>query len=104
MPVNTASSAKWKMPYTSPRKMITLSRFSSLRRSRQRAMPSPPSSAVLTLGVVAVSCVDVVGVVADLACHKRPLPPRSEEHTSELQSRGHLVCRLLLEKKNDTNK
>src|SRR5437870_6498915 len=32
----------------------------------------------------------------------RPLlavPLRSEEHTSELQSRGHLVCRLLLEKK-----
>src|SRR5690625_6466076 len=27
---------------------------------------------------------------------------RSEEHTSELQSRGHLVCRLLLEKKNYT--
>src|SRR5690625_2793502 len=27
-------------------------------------------------------------------------PQRSEEHTSELQSRGHLVCRLLLEKKN----
>src|SRR5690625_5752287 len=25
---------------------------------------------------------------------------KSEEHTSELQSRGHLVCRLLLEKKN----
>src|SRR2546422_2426065 len=27
---------------------------------------------------------------------------RSEEHTSELQSRLHLVCRLLLEKKNET--
>src|SRR2546429_7353848 len=27
---------------------------------------------------------------------------RSEEHTSELQSRLHLVCRLLLEKKNST--
>src|SRR5439155_27255392 len=27
------------------------------------------------------------------------LTTRSEEHTSELQSRGHLVCRLLLEKK-----
>src|SRR5690625_7031678 len=26
---------------------------------------------------------------------------RSEEHTSELQSRGHLVCRLLIEKKKD---
>src|SRR2546422_2721796 len=28
--------------------------------------------------------------------------PRSEEHTSELQSRLHLVCRLLLEKKKQT--
>src|SRR2546429_2543863 len=30
-------------------------------------------------------------------------PARSEEHTSELQSRLHLVCRLLLEKKNTCN-
>src|SRR3712207_7352206 len=30
---------------------------------------------------------------------RRPRPPRSEEHTSELQSRQYLVCRLLLEKK-----
>src|SRR2546429_6632366 len=30
------------------------------------------------------------------------LPGRSEEHTSELQSRLHLVCRLLLEKKKET--
>src|SRR5690625_1771652 len=29
---------------------------------------------------------------------------RSEEHTSELQSRGHLVCRLLLEKKKQVHK
>src|SRR3989442_7994684 len=44
--------------------------------------------------------------------HERPIagkivahgrgPPRSEEHTSELQSRPHLVCRLLLEKKKKT--
>src|SRR3712207_8991242 len=39
----------------------------------------------------------------------RPIPPstrsctRSEEHTSELQSRQYLVCRLLLEKKNKTS-
>src|SRR3712207_6978734 len=31
---------------------------------------------------------------------RRPAAPRSEEHTSELQSRQYLVCRLLLEKKN----
>src|SRR3990170_7355926 len=35
----------------------------------------------------------------------RPFPPahRSEEHTSELQSPDHLVCRLLLEKKKNFN-
>src|SRR5256884_4777057 len=32
-------------------------------------------------------------------CGVRVKMPRSEEHTSELQSRLHLVCRLLLEKK-----
>src|SRR3712207_7380336 len=31
------------------------------------------------------------------------VPARSEEHTSELQSRQYLVCRLLLEKKNNTS-
>src|SRR3712207_7507596 len=38
----------------------------------------------------------------DLACWLLDRPreiPRSEEHTSELQSRQYLVCRLLLEKK-----
>src|SRR2546422_4420040 len=34
-----------------------------------------------------------------VARRRRGLPWRSEEHTSELQSRLHLVCRLLLEKK-----
>src|SRR5437870_2604093 len=33
----------------------------------------------------------------------RRMLQRSEEHTSELQSRGHLVCRLLLEKKKNQN-
>src|SRR6201981_1996617 len=45
----------------------------------------------------------------DYACGRRLvamlpewLPARSEEHTSELQSRPHLVCRLLLEKKKNS--
>src|SRR3712207_6854139 len=39
-----------------------------------------------------------------LACGEywRQTADRSEEHTSELQSRQYLVCRLLLEKKNNT--
>src|SRR5689334_24138359 len=36
----------------------------------------------------------------DRGCRRSP-PRRSEEHTSELQSQFHLVCRLLLEKKNE---
>src|SRR5439155_22560690 len=36
---------------------------------------------------------------ADFQRHLPMGDVRSEEHTSELQSRGHLVCRLLLEKK-----
>src|SRR5690625_5531382 len=55
---------------------------------------------------------EILVVVAD---SPRPVPPcgacrqvlselRSEEHTSELQSRGHLVCRLLLVKKNKNYK
>src|SRR5439155_2952025 len=37
----------------------------------------------------------VTSMIVTAACNAA----RSEEHTSELQSRGHLVCRLLLEKK-----
>src|SRR5947207_10792127 len=41
-----------------------------------------------------------------VSCSDSPLghsrPPRSEEHTSELQSHSDLVCRLLLEKKKRT--
>src|SRR5438874_10089561 len=38
------------------------------------------------------------GYVAEVL-EPEKIPPRSEEHTSELQSRRDLVCRLLLEKK-----
>src|SRR5687768_18274773 len=47
------------------------------------------------------------GISVFISSPIKPLPTggwsmRSEEHTSELQSRLHLVCRLLLEKKNGT--
>src|SRR5439155_18710311 len=47
---------------------------------------------------------DRVGQLLDVFHEPRVLDDRdrSEEHTSELQSRGHLVCRLLLEKKKST--
>src|SRR5438309_12073159 len=45
---------------------------------------------VATLTAVSLSAITVTGIAT---------APRSEEHTSELQSQFHLVCRLLLEKK-----
>src|SRR5437870_10450126 len=50
---------------------------------------------------------DAHGTAIEISARKAGVAPeewiekihRSEEHTSELQSRGHLVCRLLLEKK-----
>src|SRR2546429_5697685 len=44
----------------------------------------------------------VLAFCASTACRRSGIPIRSEEHTSELQSRLHLVCRLLLEKKKNT--
>src|SRR5688572_32330753 len=42
---------------------------------------------------------EVVRITAGRPRRRRSGPPRSEEHTSELQSQSNLVCRLLLEKK-----
>src|SRR5690625_6909662 len=61
----------------------------------------PPRSTLFPYTTLFRSTLDLLGVqpddplldVGDLVEH------RSEEHTSELQSRGHLVCRLLLETK-----
>src|SRR5438552_14777093 len=41
---------------------------------------------------------------AQFAVDRAPRADRSEEHTSELQSPDHLVCRLLLEKKKKTRR
>src|SRR5690625_6197328 len=46
----------------------------------------------------------LVGPVSDHTANLIVAQLRSEEHTSELQSRGHLVCRLLLEKKKKYSK
>src|SRR2546430_10322680 len=50
----------------------------------------------------AVGGVRVPGAVGGTPGATVPIRPRSEEHTSELQSQSNLVCRLLLEKKNKT--
>src|SRR5207249_8581122 len=50
---------------------------------------------------VAAAGAGAVAAAQRSRCHRAPAHARSEEHTSELQSRFELVCRLLLEKKNN---
>src|SRR5690625_6339586 len=65
-----------------------------------RSEPSVSTSIPLTLTVLSPG-VSTARVSSSGVWSAQSTPPdRSEEHTSELQSRGHLVCRLLLEKKN----
>src|SRR3712207_6859437 len=67
-------------------------------RSAQQDTASAFGSDAPARGVFPVSVVDVHH---DVSSQSKAL--RSEEHTSELQSRQYLVCRLLLEKKNKSH-
>src|SRR5258705_1416492 len=72
----------------------TLFPYTTLFRSRHAV-----TLATTHLGALKQLAAETVGVVnASLQFDAETL--RSEEHTSELQSLRHLVCRLLLEKKN----
>src|SRR5690625_5690168 len=74
--------------------LITSATAAASRRARSRRSPRPAltTTALMPSGIGSTSAERNSGIVAAL---------RSEEHTPELQSRGHLVCRLLLEKKKD---
>src|SRR5207253_3734939 len=77
----------------------TLFPYTTLFRSVPNFRPSPivEPNQLLWLSLALVGVGTYAYVYSDLVV--RHLGVRSEEHTSELQSRGHLVCRLLLEKK-----
>src|SRR5207253_5722853 len=69
------------------------------RRARCRQDFADAHVSHLFSEVIAKDGIAVAQQVARELGKGKCLPQRSEEHTSELQSRGHLVCRLLLEKK-----
>src|SRR3712207_8162827 len=74
----------------------TLFPYTTLFRSRLDRKDTPPAGSP---GWRARAIPGRVSAWSD--GHHRALWYRSEEHTSELQSRQYLVCRLLLEKKNN---
>src|SRR2546422_2532688 len=76
----------------------TLFPYTTLFRSLRDLRPRHPARLQGKSDVLRDGAVRVKGVA--LEDHRDAARPwRSEEHTSELQSRLHLVCRLLLEKK-----
>src|SRR3712207_8512977 len=78
----------------------TLFPYTTLFRSPGLARDSVPEHERIIAGIRAD---DLEEAIAALEAHwhsERVFRIRSEEHTSELQSRQYLVCRLLLEKKN----
>src|SRR5437899_9801072 len=89
---------------TSPSQIYTLSLHDALPISRrQHRFRAPVMWIEIDLPIVATGT-EGAGKRRDRSAHQRAFrycTPRSEEHTSELQSLRHLVCRLLLEKKKD---
>src|SRR5258705_9168041 len=79
----------------------TLFPYTTLFRSRISAAVAPPSQSAALRSTTSKcsSNLDQSGPPSALANSLDHGLPRSEEHTSELQSLRHLVCRLLLEKK-----
>src|SRR2546429_6743262 len=64
-------------------------------------MPSTNGCATISTSSASPASSSTIPISSPAACSSASAS-RSEEHTSELQSRLHLVCRLLLEKKNTT--
>src|SRR2546429_3120410 len=80
----------------------TLFPYTTLFRSIKSQMIAPHKPAKMTQGVTNSRCTIPEPTVFATAVPNKNAAlklKRSEEHTSELQSRLHLVCRLLLEKK-----
>src|SRR5439155_24655385 len=79
----------FRSPLVSPRRKAPTPIPEPLRNRREPKSSSPCMMAALNF---------ISRLFARRPAKRREIK-RSEEHTSELQSRGHLVCRLLLEKK-----
>src|SRR3712207_6895481 len=77
----------------------TLFPYTTLFRSLHPARPARACGRAEPLRLCAQLAADVCGSVGSKEWNHHRAPARSEEHTSELQSRQYLVCRLLLEKK-----
>src|SRR5258708_10050747 len=80
-------------PYTTLFRSVYIEKAMKLRQQLRGAMVYPSIVVTVFFAVLSILLIFVI-----------PGFERSEEHTSELHSPDHLVCRLLLEKKKNTHK
>src|SRR5690625_6338272 len=84
---------------------VTIEVLSNIPTSSPSILVVTPPTSLTIIFPAAIShgsslIVKYAPIIPSATCaNSNAAEPRSEEHTSELQSRGHLVCRLLLEKK-----
>src|SRR5438045_6731878 len=84
-------------PYTTLFRSIAAHHFS--RSNRRKINMEDGDGGTASNAIWAVALVIIVALIVGVVYYSGILKTRSEEHTSELQSLRHLVCRLLLEKK-----
>src|SRR5207244_13042125 len=105
---STAMSLLRQVSFRVPLPSLPLRHLLSRHFSSSSFFTDPPPSALYTLSLhdalpiyaqSSAPAPGTAGPAANAAPSAKPSGPRSEEHTSELQSPDHLVCRLLLEKK-----
>src|SRR3712207_7530481 len=80
----------------------TLFPYTTLFRSVSVRCPSSKSYSHRAIAIASLA--DKPSTIMHALMARDTLATRSEEHTSELQSRQYLVCRLLLEKKNSSHR
>src|SRR2546422_10413708 len=86
---------------------IAVPSFGSPVKARDIVVFTRQFATMIDAGLPIVQCLSILAAQTDSKPFRRAITTvkddvRSEEHTSELQSRLHLVCRLLLEKKKKT--
>src|SRR5207253_7736800 len=92
--INKSARAEGEISPPPARKVMAVHRRSSRRPTRIMKRAYASASATMVMVANGLNLDRTIALT-----RARVIQPRSVEHTSELQSRGHLVCRLLLEKK-----
>src|SRR5690606_42149500 len=100
---SSCSSGWYPLPFPTRRSSDLMRSSCGSYHLRTRPIWPGHSEASVSMPSSPVSAAQSSAALPGIRYSRSTLHERSEEHTSELQSRENLVCRLLLEKKNQNN-